>query len=172
MIRGFEQTAPPSLCEGTPPDLVTPFTKPDLQWHPLQFITTHISGIKTCVFCVPSPYGIILNMTKIKFGTSGWRAIIADEFTFANVRLATAAIGRCVKRRNPSPTLLVGYDTRFASEDFRPRSRARAVIAEHSSQTVFTGRSYARRRIHDHATEARTAPSILRRATIPANTMG
>ena len=57
-------------------------------------------------------------MTKIKFGTSGWRAIIADEFTFANVRLATEAIGRYVKRRNPSPTLLVGYDTRFASETF------------------------------------------------------
>ena len=57
-------------------------------------------------------------MAKIKFGTSGWRAIIADEFTFANVRLATEAIGRYVRRRNDSPGLLVGYDTRFASEDF------------------------------------------------------
>jgi phosphoglucomutase len=57
-------------------------------------------------------------MTRIKFGTSGWRAIIADEFTFANVRLASEAIGRYVKRRNSSPTLLVGYDTRFASEHF------------------------------------------------------
>jgi phosphoglucomutase len=57
-------------------------------------------------------------MTKIKFGTSGWRAIIADEFTFANVRVATEAIGRFVKRKNPSPTVLVGYDTRFASEHF------------------------------------------------------
>src|SRR5206468_12155151 len=57
-------------------------------------------------------------MTRIKFGTSGWRAIIADEFTFANVRLATEAIGRYVRRRNPSPTLVVGYDTRFASEHF------------------------------------------------------
>ena len=57
-------------------------------------------------------------MTKIKFGTSGWRAIIADEFTFSNVRLATEAIGRYIKRRTSSPTLLVGYDTRFASEDF------------------------------------------------------
>jgi phosphoglucomutase len=57
-------------------------------------------------------------MTKIKFGTSGWRAIIADEFTYANVRLATEAIARYVKRRNPSPTVLVGYDTRFASENF------------------------------------------------------
>src|SRR5262245_565078 len=56
--------------------------------------------------------------TRIKFGTSGWRAIIADDFTFANVRLATAAIGDWVRRRNPNPTLLVGYDTRFLSERF------------------------------------------------------
>jgi phosphoglucomutase len=56
--------------------------------------------------------------SRIKFGTSGWRAIIADEFTYANVRLATEAIGRWVRRRNSSPTLLVGYDTRFASEYF------------------------------------------------------
>src|ERR1700674_2297647 len=60
-------------------------------------------------------------MAIIKFGTSGWRAIIADEFTFANVRFATEAIARYTKRRNNSstlPTLLVGYDTRFASEHF------------------------------------------------------
>ena len=55
---------------------------------------------------------------KIKFGTSGWRAIIADEFTFANVRLAAEAIGRYTLRRNATPTLLVGYDPRFASERF------------------------------------------------------
>src|SRR5262245_27249137 len=70
-------------------------------------------------------------MTKIKFGTSGWRAIIADEFTFANVRLATEAIGRYVKRRNNSPTLLVGYDTRFASDDF-----GREVARVLSSQNI------------------------------------
>ena len=68
-------------------------------------------------------------MTRIKFGTSGWRAIIADEFTFANVRLATEAIGRYVKRRNNSPTLLVGYDTRFASEDFG-REAARVLSSQ------------------------------------------
>src|SRR5262245_50192405 len=70
-------------------------------------------------------------MTMIKFGTSGWRAIIADEFTFANVRLATEAIGRYVKSRNSSPTLLVGYDTRFASEDF-----GREVARVLSSQNI------------------------------------
>src|ERR1041385_2695494 len=72
-----------------------------------------------------------LLMTKIKFGTSGWRAIIADEFTFANVRLAAEAIGRDVKRQKNSPTLLVGYDTRFASEDF-----GREVARVLSSQNI------------------------------------
>src|SRR5437667_12673664 len=70
-------------------------------------------------------------LTTIKFGTSGWRAIIADEFTFANVRLATEAIGRYVRRRNNSPTLLVGYDTRFASEHF-----GREVARVLSSQNI------------------------------------
>ena len=54
----------------------------------------------------------------IKFGTSGWRAIIADDFTFANVRLATAAIAEHVKSRNPKPTVIVGHDTRFFAEEF------------------------------------------------------
>ena len=70
-------------------------------------------------------------MTKIKFGTSGWRAIIADEFTYANVRIATEAIGRYVRRRNNSPTVLVGYDTRFASEHF-----GREVARVLSSQNI------------------------------------
>jgi alpha-D-glucose phosphate-specific phosphoglucomutase len=70
-------------------------------------------------------------MNKIKFGTSGWRAIIADEFTFPNVRLATEAIGRYVRRLNSSPTLLVGYDTRFASENF-----GREVARVLSSQNI------------------------------------
>jgi phosphomannomutase len=54
----------------------------------------------------------------IKFGTSGWRAIIADEFTFGNVRRAVAAIADHVLSRNPRPTLLIGHDTRFFSEEF------------------------------------------------------
>jgi len=55
---------------------------------------------------------------SIKFGTSGWRAIIADEFTFANVRLAAAAIADHVLAQNKKPTLIVGHDTRFFSEEF------------------------------------------------------
>jgi phosphoglucomutase len=61
----------------------------------------------------------------IKFGTSGWRGIIADDFTFANVRLAVAAIAEHVRQRKPKATLIVGHDTRFAAEDF---TRAAAEI--------------------------------------------
>jgi phosphoglucomutase len=55
---------------------------------------------------------------NIKFGTSGWRAIIADDFTFANVRLATAAIAGHVRSQKADATLIVAHDTRFFAEEF------------------------------------------------------
>jgi phosphomannomutase len=61
----------------------------------------------------------------IKLGTSGWRAIIAEDFTFANVRLATAAIAEHVRSRNPKAMLIVAHDTRFFAEDF---TRAAAEV--------------------------------------------
>jgi len=56
----------------------------------------------------------------IRFGTSGWRAIIADEFTFANVRRVTRAICRHLREAGAGDggTLIVGYDTRFMGEKF------------------------------------------------------
>jgi phosphomannomutase len=58
-------------------------------------------------------------MTTIKFGTDGWRAIIADEFTFANVRACAQATARYFRDSGDvSRGIVVGYDTRFASEDF------------------------------------------------------
>ena len=65
----------------------------------------------------------------IKFGTSGWRAIIADDFTFANVRLAVAAIADHVRSRNAKPTLIVGHDTRFFAEEFT--RTAAEILREH-----------------------------------------
>ncbi len=54
----------------------------------------------------------------IKFGTDGWRAIIADDFTFDNVRRVSAAIASYVnKNEDPKRGVIVGYDTRFASAD-------------------------------------------------------
>lgn len=56
----------------------------------------------------------------IRFGTSGWRAIIADEFTFAAVRLVSQAICEQLRRNSPEGggTVIVGYDTRFLGERF------------------------------------------------------
>src|SRR5208282_2792630 len=55
----------------------------------------------------------------IRFGTDGWRGIIADDFTHDNVRKVAYAIARYVVRaENPERGVLVGYDNRFASERF------------------------------------------------------
>ena len=68
----------------------------------------------------------------IKFGTDGWRAIIADDFTFANVRIAAEAIAAYVHSRkgsadeDPAKGLCIGYDTRFGSKAF---ARACAEVA-------------------------------------------
>jgi hypothetical protein len=41
-------------------------------------------------------------MTTIKFGTDGWRGIIAEDFTFANARIVAQAIARCPRRGRPT----------------------------------------------------------------------
>lgn len=58
--------------------------------------------------------------TAPRFGTSGWRAVIGEEFTVANVRLVCRGIAAYVRETNPevAPEVLVGYDTRFLSERF------------------------------------------------------
>ena len=56
--------------------------------------------------------------TAIKFGTSGWRAIVADEFTVANIRLAVAGIAAYVKTQPEPHRVLIGRDPRFLGESF------------------------------------------------------
>jgi len=58
-------------------------------------------------------------LTQIKFGTSGWRAVMAEEFTFANVQRTVAGIGRYVisQKRNGA-RVIVGRDPRFLGETF------------------------------------------------------
>jgi phosphomannomutase len=57
--------------------------------------------------------------TLIRFGTDGWRAIIADTFTFENVRYCAEGVVSYLKAAGlAGQGLVVGYDTRFASEDF------------------------------------------------------
>lgn len=87
----------------------------------------------------------------IRFGTSGWRGVMSDDFTFANVRRVAHSVSGCVKE-NPDvgynsddyraalgeapsrvPTVIVGYDTRFQSEDF-----AREVAAVFANDGIRT----------------------------------
>ena len=55
---------------------------------------------------------------KIKFGTSGWRSIVAEDFTLANIRLAVAGIAAYVKTQPEPHRVLVGRDPRFLGERF------------------------------------------------------
>src|SRR5580765_8215101 len=57
------------------------------------------------------------NDRPIKFGTDGWRGVIADDFTFDNVRRVAGAIASYVlNHEDPQRGVIVGYDTRFASQ--------------------------------------------------------
>lgn len=73
--------------------------------------------------------------TAIKFGTSGWRGIMADDFTFSGVRRAAAAIAGHVLAQSKKPTLIVGYDTRFFSQEFA--FAAAAVLKSHKCRILF-----------------------------------
>ena len=69
------------------------------------------------------------NDRAIKFGTDGWRGVIADDFTFDNVRRVAGAIASYVlKFEDHARGLIIGYDTRYASD------RAARVVAEVLSQ--------------------------------------
>lgn len=82
----------------------------------------------------------------IKFGTSGWRAIIADEFTFAQVRRVTQAICRYLQssgvNADAGGAVVVSYDTRFLGEKFAEQSvnqiassGLRAIFCDHPTPT-------------------------------------
>ncbi len=60
----------------------------------------------------------------IKFGTDGWRARIAEDYTFKNVEIVTQALADYIKTQNTTstPHVIIGYDRRFASELFAART--------------------------------------------------
>ncbi len=69
-------------------------------------------------------------MTKIKFGTDGWRAIIAKEFTADNVARVSHGVSKWIKQNYPSNlTVVIGHDCRFAGALFV--ESATKVFAEH-----------------------------------------
>jgi alpha-D-glucose phosphate-specific phosphoglucomutase len=76
-------------------------------------------------------------MTAIKFGTSGWRGILAEDFTFANARLVCQAIADYLRQEGLiSQGVVIGYDTRFRSEAFA--AVAAEVMAGNGITSHFT----------------------------------
>jgi len=74
-------------------------------------------------------------MTEIKFGTDGWRGIIAEDFTFANARTVAEAISRYVVRgEDARKGVIVGYDHRYASDTV---ARRVAEIISSAGMSVF-----------------------------------
>src|SRR5579863_4424591 len=73
--------------------------------------------------------------TQIKFGTSGWRAVMAEEFTFANVGRAVHGIARYVASQKPQGArVIVGRDPRFLGETFC--SMAAEILGAHGITAV------------------------------------
>jgi alpha-D-glucose phosphate-specific phosphoglucomutase len=73
-------------------------------------------------------------MAEIKFGTSGWRAIVAEEFTLGNIRRAVTGIAQYVAAQPGAKTVLVGRDPRFLGEMFV--AEAARVLASHGVTPV------------------------------------
>ncbi len=75
----------------------------------------------------------------IKFGTSGWRGIIGEDFTFENVRIATQGVANYLKRSGQKGSgVVVAYDTRFLSEKFA--SEAAKILAFNGIQAFLCTR--------------------------------
>jgi phosphomannomutase len=58
-------------------------------------------------------------MKPVKFGTDGWRAVIAENFTFENVNIVSQAVAQWILKEKRSPGgVVIGYDSRFLSKEF------------------------------------------------------
>ena len=57
-------------------------------------------------------------MTKIKFGTDGWRAIIGKEYTTENVARVSIAVADWLMENNENPSVVIGHDCRFGGQLF------------------------------------------------------
>ncbi len=86
-------------------------------------------------------------MKIIKFGTSGWRGLIAADYTFENVRLATSGIAAYLKDAisdtnspiyNCKPLVIIGYDTRFLGKEFALTTVE--ILSENGIDTLLTER--------------------------------
>lgn len=78
-------------------------------------------------------------MSDIKFGTDGWRAIIAKEYTVANVARVAHATATWLKKNFPAPSAVVGHDCRFGGEMF---ARSTAMILADKGVKVYIAKDF------------------------------
>src|SRR2546428_5590546 len=76
---------------------------------------------------------------KIVFGTDGWRAVIADDYTFANVRICAQAFADELRRDRPERGCVIAYDNRFQSENFAAATGQ--VMAANGIKAIVTDRA-------------------------------
>lgn len=79
-------------------------------------------------------------MTKIKFGTDGWRAIIAQDYTVENVARVSIATAIWVKSKFKNPSIVIGHDCRFAGELFT--ETAIKVFVKHGIKVYTTDKGF------------------------------
>jgi phosphomannomutase len=98
-------------------------------------------------------------MSAIKFGTDGWRAVIADQFTFNNVNIVTQATAKWLQSINAAENgVVIGYDARFLSREFA--EHAASVFAEMGVPVRFSDRIVPTPAI-SHAARAHNAFGIV-----------
>ncbi|MGB4593716.1 MAG: phosphoglucomutase/phosphomannomutase family protein [Coriobacteriia bacterium] len=78
----------------------------------------------------------MMSPTDIRFGTDGWRAVIAEDFTYANLRRVADAAGRVFAEDHPGGLVIVGYDTRFEAGAFA--AAACEVLATHGLRVALS----------------------------------
>jgi phosphomannomutase len=98
--------------------------------------------------------------TKIVFGTDGWRARIAEEFTFENVRRCADGVARYVVERGAQAKgVVIAYDRRFASEHFA--AAAAEVILAHDIPVAFASHAVPTQMSSYEVVERRAAAGIV-----------
>ncbi len=100
------------------------------------------------------------NPSQIKFGTDGWRSIIAEDFTFANVRKVTRAIAQYLQTTySQDCPVLISYDTRFLADQFA--RNAAEVLAELGWTVKIVERDCPTPVIAYHARELNSAGALM-----------
>ena len=98
-------------------------------------------------------------MESIKFGTSGWRAIVADEFTFRNVRIVCQGIAQYLRQEKIGQRgVIIGYDTRFMGERFA--QVAAEVLSAHGIPSLLCDRDTPTPTISYHILHRKLAGGI------------